>query len=80
LKKISNFLDQGVYNNWKSDTYDWRKEIVVVTGGSDGIGARIVKLLAERGITVAVLDIQGLKYDGKLGPYASIHRSQATPY
>jgi short-subunit dehydrogenase len=63
FQKVKNFLDAGVYNNWRSDTYDWRKEIVVVTGGSDGIGARIVKLLAERNITVVVLDIQGLKYD-----------------
>lgn len=50
-------------NNWTNDTYDWNKEIVVVTGGSDGIGAIVVKLLAERGIKVVVLDVQELQYE-----------------
>lgn len=49
-------------NNWRSDTYDWGREVVVVTGGSDGIGALVVQLLAERGIKVAVLDVQPLTY------------------
>lgn len=61
---MKNFLDQGVSNNWVSDTYNWDKEIGVVTGGSDGIGMKIVMLLAERGIKVVVLDIQPPKYTG----------------
>lgn len=70
-RRISGFLDTGVSNNWTNDTYDWPKELVVVTGGSDGIGAEIVKLLAEHGIKVAVLDIQEPKYIGmwKYGHY-----------
>ena len=63
-QRISGFLDVGVANNWTNDTYDWRKELVVVTGGSDGIGAAIVKQLAELGIKVVVLDIQEPKYVG----------------
>lgn len=51
-------------NNWTNDVYDWSKELVVVTGGSDGIGKAIVLLLAERDIRVAVLDIQPLTYEG----------------
>lgn len=39
--------------------------MVVVTGGSDGIGKIVVKLLAEKGIKVAVLDVQDLTYDGE---------------
>jgi hypothetical protein len=62
--KVNTFLNQGAANNWTNDVYDWRKEIVVVTGGSDGIGAIIVKLLAERGIKIANLDIQEPKYVG----------------
>lgn len=62
---ISGFLDSAVANNWVNDTYDWAKEIVVVTGGSDGIGAIVVKLLAEKGIKVAVLDVQPLTYEGE---------------
>ncbi|QDS71612.1 hypothetical protein FKW77_006793 [Venturia effusa] len=60
--RVKNFLDQGVSNNWVSDTYDWKKEIAVVTGGSDGIGMKAVMLLAEEGIKVVVLDIQPPKY------------------
>jgi all-trans-retinol dehydrogenase (NAD+) len=63
-QRISSFLDAGVANNWTNDTYDWGKELVVVTGGSDGIGAAIVKLLAELGIKVVILDIQEPKYVG----------------
>ena len=62
--KVKNFLDEGVSNNWVSDTYNWSKEIVVVTGGSDGIGMKVVMMLAERGIKVVVLDIQPPKYTG----------------
>lgn len=36
-----------------------------MTGGSDGIGKIVVQLLAERGIKVAVLDVQDLTYEGK---------------
>lgn len=61
---MKNFLDQGVSNNWVSDSYNWNKEIVVVTGGSEGIGMKAVMLLAERGIKVVVLDIQPPKYTG----------------
>jgi NAD(P)-dependent dehydrogenase (short-subunit alcohol dehydrogenase family) len=61
-------LDKGVGNNWQNDEYNWNREIVVVTGGSDGIGALIVKLLMERGIKIAVLDIQEPKYTSKSQP------------
>ncbi len=65
LGSANAWLNSGVTNNWSSDTYDWSKEIVVVTGGSDGIGKAIVKLLAEKGIKVAVLDVQDLTYEGE---------------
>lgn len=63
LRKFSRFMDEGVTNNWSNDQYNWRREIVVVTGGSDGIGALAVQLLAEKGIRVVVLDIQPLQYE-----------------
>ena len=57
-------MDDAVTNNWTNDAYVWSREVVVVTGGSDGIGKIVVKLLAERGIKVAVLDVQELTYEG----------------
>ncbi|KAJ0164996.1 Estradiol 17-beta-dehydrogenase 11 [Colletotrichum tanaceti] len=58
----SSWLSQRTLNNWVADRYDWRREIVLVTGGAGGIGGRVVQLLAERGITVVVLDIQDLTF------------------
>jgi hypothetical protein len=65
LNAASDFLSDKVVNNWSGgDVWDWSKEVVVVTGGSDGIGMRVVGLLAERGVKVAVLDVQELTYEG----------------
>ncbi|KAH7328998.1 dehydrogenase/reductase SDR family member 8 precursor [Stachybotrys elegans] len=58
----ANWLSDQTVNNWTNDKYDWSKEIVLVTGGASGIGAQIVKLLEEKGITVVVLDVQPLSY------------------
>lgn len=64
LNSVGRWLDDKVINNWKADEWDWKKEVVVVTGGADGIGKSIVFLLAEQGIKVAVLDVQKLTYEG----------------
>lgn len=47
---------------WHNDTsaWDWKKEVAVVTGGSQGIGACVVKKLASQGISCAVLDVAPL--------------------
>ena len=57
--RVSQWLDNAVTNNWTNDTYVWNQEVVVVTGGSDGIGKIVVHLLAEKG-----LDVQELTYEG----------------
>lgn len=59
---VNRWLSRRVLNNGVSDKFDWPSEIAVVTGGSDGIGQKIALLLAARGVKVAVLDIQPLKY------------------
>ncbi|KAJ6004641.1 hypothetical protein N7540_013010 [Penicillium herquei] len=54
LKKASNRLSLWAHNNYKSDkTWDWGKELVVITGGCGGIGAMIVSKLAAKNIKVA---------------------------
>ncbi|KAJ5114239.1 hypothetical protein N7456_002773 [Penicillium angulare] len=60
---INKYLNYRALNNGVSAAFDWKKEIVLVTGGSDGIGAATVQKLAERGTTVIVLDIRPLTYE-----------------
>lgn len=59
---VNKWFNRRALNNWTSDKYVWNKEIAIVTGGSEGIGQRIATGLAIRGVKVAVLDIQPLKY------------------
>jgi 3-oxoacyl-ACP reductase-like protein len=35
---------------------DWTREIIIVTGGSHGIGARLCELLIEEGAQVVIID------------------------
>ncbi|KAF5645102.1 aldehyde dehydrogenase (NAD+) [Fusarium sp. NRRL 52700] len=46
--------------------FDWNKEIVLVTGGSGGIGGETVQQLATKGIRVVVLDVLPLTYKAGL--------------
>jgi all-trans-retinol dehydrogenase (NAD+) len=62
LRKLNNALSRLVLNNFTADkTWDWNKEIVVITGGSGGLGAVIVQMFAEKNIKVIILDIAGPK-------------------
>lgn len=49
------------------DKYNWEKEVVVITGGSGGIGGLVVRELARRaeGVKVVVVDVIGLTYEAR---------------
>lgn len=57
VRRANAWLNRRAVNNGLSDHYDWNREVVVLTGGSGGIGSRIASRLGQRGIKVAVLDI-----------------------
>ena len=60
---INGFFNRGALNNWTSDKWDWEKELVVITGGSDGFGKLLVQMLAEKNVKIIILDIQPPKYE-----------------
>ncbi|KAH7396872.1 hypothetical protein DE146DRAFT_614565 [Phaeosphaeria sp. MPI-PUGE-AT-0046c] len=75
---------------WKNDAQQWiwKREIAVVTGGAQGIGAHVVKRLLSHGITCAVLDVAPLSdcfttdelehvhhYQCNLASWDDIHRA-----
>jgi all-trans-retinol dehydrogenase (NAD+) len=70
---ISNYFDAGVLDNWTKDTYDWNKEIVLITGGAGGIGGGVVKILSEKGVKVVVLDVIPMTFEAcmSLPPFLS---------
>ncbi|KAJ0159942.1 Short-chain dehydrogenase/reductase family 16C member 6 [Colletotrichum tanaceti] len=61
------YLNKWSANNWTTDdTWDFDKEVVVVTGGSSGIGNSIVRHILSRTprATVVVVDLAPLSWEG----------------
>ncbi|KAG9292948.1 hypothetical protein G9A89_016310 [Geosiphon pyriformis] len=50
-------MSRKLRNGWTSDRTDWDNEIVVVTGGSRGIGGLLVETIALRNVSVIILDL-----------------------
>ena len=37
---------------------EWEKEVVVITGGTSGLGRLVAEVFGRRGVSVAVLDVK----------------------
>jgi hypothetical protein len=61
---VTSYLNDQFANNWTTDTYDWNEEIVLVTGGSSGIGAALTSLLLRRNpsTTIVIIDYSPLTF------------------
>ncbi|KAH7133079.1 short chain dehydrogenase/reductase [Dactylonectria estremocensis] len=58
------------------DTWDWEKEIVLITGGSSGMGKAMVQIFAEKNIKVVLLDLN--PPSGPLPPSVSFFEVDVT--
>lgn len=83
---VNGALSRWAENRWQwksaKSSWDWPNEIAVVTGGSRGIGAVVVKELVNLGVKVAVLDLvpfaDGL--ENGMSPYSVIQRYPQLTY
>ncbi|KAL5364863.1 hypothetical protein BJX96DRAFT_168630 [Aspergillus floccosus] len=76
LRRVNAAMNRRALNNGVSDRYDWNREVVVLTGGSNGIGRQVAALLGSRGIKVAILDIQAPQ--DELPPTVRYHECDIT--
>ncbi|KAJ5634789.1 hypothetical protein N7528_002631 [Penicillium herquei] len=59
LRRLNNRLTNRALNNHsQSRQWDWRREIVLITGGSNGIGELVARKLAKNSVKVVVLDLR----------------------
>ncbi|OAP56754.1 hypothetical protein AYL99_08866 [Fonsecaea erecta] len=59
LYRLNSYLSRRVLNNFVKDpSWDWEREIVLISGGSSGIGQEMVRQFGERNISVVVVDVQ----------------------
>jgi all-trans-retinol dehydrogenase (NAD+) len=60
---VNQFLNWGANNNFtRAKPWNPNKELVLITGGSSGIGASVATRLAKEGNRVVVLDISPLSF------------------
>lgn len=57
-RQWNKWYSRHVLNNAVADpAWDWSREIVILTGGSSGIGAAIAARLSQRKVKVVIFDV-----------------------
>lgn len=72
LQKINTLVSQAALNNFTWDRYDWQKEVVVVTGGSGGLGDLLIRKLAKHCFKVISLDVVPSKTPLRQSPLLAV--------
>ena len=63
LRIVNRYLSQREQNNWvRARPWDASKELVLLTGGSSGIGKQIMQDLSRLNVKVIIFDIQEPKF------------------
>lgn len=76
---VNEWLNKWSANNWKANfhsNWDWDKEVVVITGGSSGIGESIAQTLLARNqkTTVVIVDYVPLTWTPNEGAKMSYYK------
>lgn len=58
LQHLNYYLSDQVLNNWKNDAWRTGEEVVLITGGSGGMGEKMAIALSKSSKAVIILDIQ----------------------
>ncbi len=77
ILSVNDYLNKGFANNWVSASdWDWRSEIVVITGGSGGIGEHVARQLLARGAqtTIVILDYIPMTWTAPKGSKLSYYQ------
>jgi len=62
VRKLNSKLSQLTANNWKADAkFVNSQELVLISGGTSGIGQLMARQFAEKGVKVVILDINAPK-------------------
>ncbi|KAK6518916.1 hypothetical protein TWF281_003606 [Arthrobotrys megalospora] len=62
ISNINSYFSWKKENNWATDDkYDWEKEVVLITGGSSGLGEQMAIQLAQKGVSVVVVDVNEVR-------------------
>ncbi|CAG8981816.1 hypothetical protein HYALB_00013845 [Hymenoscyphus albidus] len=77
LYHVNGILSHKAVNGWKRAVWNAENEIVVVTGGSGGIGKLVVKGFLEKGCKVIILDLTESE-DIKAGPNLSFFKADVS--
>lgn len=65
LLRLNRAWSARALNNGTSASFDWNKEIILLTGASGGIGAEAALKFAKRGSKVVVIDVLPLTYPAR---------------
>lgn len=69
LRYTNRTLSRWSVNSWQSDSWQGDKELVLVTGGTGGIGRQVMEDLSAAGARVVIVDIKEPEF--KLRMFAS---------
>jgi len=63
VRKVNNKLSESVANNWTTTNFIKSQELVLITGGSSGIGELMAKEFSKKGVKVVIIDVNPPKAD-----------------